>query len=257
MGCTKPTLLAVRRRCKAGVSLALCLKLLLSTTDVAADAASEADLHAAWETSGDLLQWGIPLAGLGLSFLLDGDSEPLSFDLSAFAAAPADPATAPGINWPGPRLGKSPRHDFFVAFARMETLTYGLKFGVDAQRPNGGGQSFPSGHTAASFMGAEFIRKNYGAWWGVPAYLAAGWVGWTRVDSHNHYWRDVLGGAAIGIAANYDFDAIETRAGTLSFGPALIEPAAALWEQRDPLQDNPLADTRSSPAPGLRLEWRF
>ena len=150
-----------------------------------------------FEKSGDILQWALPLAGLGMTLLLpDGDGKS---GLTAAAAAAADPlGNASALNWPGPRLGGSLLHDFAVAFARMEVATYGLKYTINAERPNGrNGQSFPSGHTASAFMGAEFIRKHHGNAWGVPAHLTAAWVGYTRVDSHNHYWTDVAGGALV------------------------------------------------------------
>jgi len=101
-------------------------------------------------------------------------------------------------------LNGSPRHDFVIAFGRMEAVTYGLKYSVDETRPNGQPHSFPSGHTSASFMGAEFIRKQYGWYAGAPAYLAASYVGWTRQQSRNHYSRDVFAGALIGILSNHD-----------------------------------------------------
>ena len=105
-------------------------------------------------------------------------------------------------------------------------------------------------------MGAEFIRKHYGPWWGAPAFAAAGWVGYTRVQSHNHYWRDVIGGAVVGIASNYDFDTLDTPLGELSFGPAAFAA----------MSDTPVGDDASgldAPAaampsvPGLRFELRF
>ncbi|TDU28488.1 PAP2 superfamily protein [Panacagrimonas perspica] len=210
-----------------------------------------ANEHPGWEKSGDVLQWGIPLFGLGLSFLMHPGQVESSFDLLL-----SDATDGSGLNWPGPRLRRSPWQDFLVSFARMEVATYGLKYSIDAKRPNGGGQSFPSGHSAAAFMGAEFIRKGYGFGWGVPAYLAAGWVGYTRVESHNHYWRDVLGGAAVGIASNYDFDDIETPVGTLNIGLASFTPdMGGHLAVDDPLAVTPFDAPR--PIPGLLFELAF
>lgn len=85
-------------------------------------------------------------------------------------------------------------------------VTYTLKYAVDRQRPRGGGgQSFPSGHTSASFQGATFLQMRYGWKAGVPAYVAASYVGWSRVEARRHYWTDVLGGAAIGALSSYVF----------------------------------------------------
>ncbi len=79
-----------------------------------------------------------------------------------------------------------------------QAITHALKASVDATRPNGGKHSFPSGHTSAAFAGASFLQKRYGWRYGAPAYAAAALVGWTRVESKNHYARDVAVGALIG-----------------------------------------------------------
>ena len=47
------------------------------------------------------------------------------------------------------------------------------------------------------------MRKRYGWEYGVPAYIFASFVGYSRVRAHEHYFRDVAAGAAIGIATTY------------------------------------------------------
>jgi membrane-associated phospholipid phosphatase len=84
-------------------------------------------------------------------------------------------------------------------------VTYGLKYAVNERRPDGGTQSFPSAHTSISFSAAEFMRKRYGWEYGVPAYALASFVGYSRVESRQHYAHDVVAGAAIGIASSYLF----------------------------------------------------
>jgi membrane-associated phospholipid phosphatase len=84
-------------------------------------------------------------------------------------------------------------------------VTYVLKYSINETRPNGGGQSFPSGHTSISFCSAEFMRKRYGWEYGVPAYLAGTFVGYSRVESNEHYPHDVVAGAAIGVASSFIF----------------------------------------------------
>ncbi|WP_205527246.1 phosphatase PAP2 family protein [Solimonas sp. K1W22B-7] len=218
------------------------------------------------EMSGDLLQFGVPVIGLALTFLLTRDRDTPKFDFSMLAApaAPgvADGDVAGGLNWPGPTLNGSPQRDFALAFTRMEVATYGLKYAVDAERPNGGPRSFPSGHTASAFMGAEFIRKEYGWGWGVPAYLTAGWVGYSRVETHNHYWRDVVAGALIGVASNHDFDTIRLRHGELSIGPTMLLPnsvsrpaAASGWN--DDKESGVLNGGHLDLSPGLQVRWTF
>ena len=84
-------------------------------------------------------------------------------------------------------------------------ITYGLKYTVNAERPNGGENSFPSGHATLSFCSAEFLRRRYGWSWGLPAYAVAGFVGYSRVDAREHYAGDVLAGAAIGAVSAWLF----------------------------------------------------
>ena len=79
-------------------------------------------------------------------------------------------------------------------------ITHGLKYAVDRKRPDGGNYSFPSGHTSAAFSGASFLGRRYGWKCGVPAYVAASYVGWSRVECDKHYWEDVIVGAFLGIS---------------------------------------------------------
>jgi len=80
-----------------------------------------------------------------------------------------------------------------------------LKYSVNRKRPNGHDRSFPSGHTAAAFVGAGYLQMRYGWAYGIPAYLLAGFTGYSRVESKNHWTSDVIAGAAIGIGANLLF----------------------------------------------------
>jgi len=84
-------------------------------------------------------------------------------------------------------------------------VTQGLKAVVHERRPNGEGRSFPSGHASISFAGATFLQMRYGWEYGVPALLAAAFVGYSRVDADEHWTKDVVGGAAIGIASAWIF----------------------------------------------------
>jgi membrane-associated phospholipid phosphatase len=84
-------------------------------------------------------------------------------------------------------------------------VTYLLKYTVNETRPNGGSQSFPSAHTSISFSAAEFMRKRYGWEYGIPAYAAASFVAYSRVEANEHHPRDVIAGAGIGIISSYIF----------------------------------------------------
>jgi membrane-associated phospholipid phosphatase len=80
-------------------------------------------------------------------------------------------------------------------------LTTTLKVTVNRSRPSGGDHSFPSGHTSATFASAGVLQQHFGWKAGIPAYAAAGFVGWTRVRDRAHWVSDVVFGAAVGLAS--------------------------------------------------------
>jgi membrane-associated phospholipid phosphatase len=92
-----------------------------------------------------------------------------------------------------------------LAYTSTMSVVYILKPLVDRTRPNGGSQSFPSGHAASAFAGAAFVQMRYGWKLGLPAYAVATFVAYSRVESKNHYTSDVVAGGAIGIGANLVF----------------------------------------------------
>ena len=95
--------------------------------------------------------------------------------------------------------------DLMQSLSVAWATTWGLKVIVDAERPNGGGHSFPSAHTTVAFASATHIWKRYGWQWGAPAAAAATMVATSRVDTRDHYVRDVLVGAAIGTVSSMLF----------------------------------------------------
>jgi len=80
--------------------------------------------------------------------------------------------------------------------------TYGLKYGITERRPNGDAHSFPSEHAALAFSSAGYLWRRYGYQYGIPATIFAGFVGYSRIESHKHYWHDVVAGAAIGLLSS-------------------------------------------------------
>jgi len=94
---------------------------------------------------------------------------------------------------------------FSKSFLTTLGSSYALKYSIDTDRPDGGEHSFPSGHAATAFSGASFLQRRYGWKYGIPAYAAASFVGWSRIESENHYLKDVVAGAAIGIISTYIF----------------------------------------------------
>ena len=81
-------------------------------------------------------------------------------------------------------------------------LTQVPKFAFNIERPNGGSHSFPSGHTATAFTGAELLRREYGKEYpyiAVAGYAVATTVAVMRVYNNAHWATDVLAGAGVGI----------------------------------------------------------
>lgn len=78
-----------------------------------------------------------------------------------------------------------------------------LKKTGNVVRPDGtSNNSFPSGHTATAFMGAEFMYQEYrdvSVWYGISGYLVATGTGAFRMYNNRHWFTDVAAGAGIGI----------------------------------------------------------
>lgn len=70
-------------------------------------------------------------------------------------------------------------------------------------RPDGSSYtSFPSGHTALAFAGAEFLKQEYkdlSPWYGFAGYAVATATGTLRMYNNKHWFSDVVTGAGIGI----------------------------------------------------------
>jgi len=88
---------------------------------------------------------------------------------------------------------------FIKSMGASFVVTHTIKRVVNKERPNGGDFSFPSGHTSAAFTGAAFIDYKFGLKYGLPAYILASFVGWSRVYAKKHDYIDVLGGIIVGV----------------------------------------------------------
>ena len=135
--------------------------------------ASQLDAQDGVERSGDVLATALPVAAL-ISTLVWKDDQPATLQ-------------------------------FAKTIVTSFGVTHVLKRVVNKPRPNGGHHAWPSGHTSSAFTGAAVLQIRHGWTVGIPAYLLAGYVGWTRVyvDAHD-YW-DFLGGAIIGVGSAYLF----------------------------------------------------
>ena len=90
-----------------------------------------------------------------------------------------------------------------TAYLIMGSSVTVLKRTTHRQRPNQTGfTSFPSGHTATAFMGAEFLYQEYkdvSPWYGVSGYFIAAGTGYLRMYNNKHWFSDVVAAAGIGI----------------------------------------------------------
>ena len=111
-----------------------------------------------------------------------------------------------------------------TGMAAMGIMVNALKYTVCELRPDGSRRnSFPSGHTATAFVGAELVRMEYGGWWGVAAYTVAAATGFLRMYNERHWCSDVLAGAGIGFLsakiANWLLPWEKRQLGKISFLP--------------------------------------
>lgn len=87
-----------------------------------------------------------------------------------------------------------------TSYACMALVSNVMKHSVRERRPDASTRnSFPSGHTATAFTGAELVRIEYGNYYGAAAYTVAVAVGVLRVCNDRHWTHDVIAGAGIGI----------------------------------------------------------
>ncbi len=93
-----------------------------------------------------------------------------------------------------------------MSYAIMAGLVNGIKYTAKEMRPDGStANSWPSGHTATSFVGATLLHKEYGLtrspWFSVAGYGVATATGVMRVLNNRHWVSDVMSGAGIGIVS--------------------------------------------------------
>ncbi len=89
-----------------------------------------------------------------------------------------------------------------TSFLLVFTSVTALKHITNIERPDGTSYSFPSGHTATAFAGAEFLWQEYkdkSIWYGISGYAVATATGIFRITNNKHWLTDVAAGAGIGI----------------------------------------------------------
>lgn len=90
-----------------------------------------------------------------------------------------------------------------MSYATMGIAVHSMKFAFNEKRPDSNAtNSFPSGHTATAFMGAQYLYEEYkdvSPWIGYAGYAVAAATGYLRIYNHRHYFNDVIAGACIGV----------------------------------------------------------
>lgn len=90
-----------------------------------------------------------------------------------------------------------------TSYLLMGLAVNAFKKTASVERPDGTSfNSFPSGHTATAFMGAELMMqefKNESIWYGISGYVVATGTGVFRMYNNRHWLTDVVAGAGIGI----------------------------------------------------------
>ena len=91
-----------------------------------------------------------------------------------------------------------------LSYGIMASFVNGIKYTAKEMRPDGSSaNSWPSGHTATSFVGATLLHKEYGLtrspWYSIAGYGVATATGVMRVLNNRHWVSDVMSGAGIGI----------------------------------------------------------
>lgn len=131
------------------------------------------------------------------------DFRPLHFD-NVIQLLPLSATVA--LSW----CGVPSRHEGWPLVRRtastlivVTAVTQPLKGLVGEMRPDySSTTSFPSGHTALAFSGAELLRLEYGQsspWIPAAGFAIAALAGFMRIYNDRHWTGDVLAGAGIGI----------------------------------------------------------
>lgn len=90
-----------------------------------------------------------------------------------------------------------------MSYLTMGILVNSMKYTIREPRPDSSSRnSFPSGHTATAFMGAEFLYQEYkevSPFIAYAGYAVATATAYLRIYNDRHWVNDVIAGACIGI----------------------------------------------------------
>jgi membrane-associated phospholipid phosphatase len=93
--------------------------------------------------------------------------------------------------------------DLLRANLLTQALTFGVKYAVRRDRPDGTCCSFPSAHASVTFASASVLERHFGyrsAW---PTFVIASYVAASRLTDNKHFLSDVVFGAALGMASGW------------------------------------------------------
>jgi membrane-associated phospholipid phosphatase len=146
----------------------------------------------------------------------------LSLGVAALALFAAAPARADSIETAGTALAIAlPVTAAGIAFSKRDWngvvdlglttiatvgTAYALKQVIKERRPDGSDfQSFPSDTQALASSGSSFLWARYGWQYGLPAFAASAFVGYSRVHAKKHHWYDTAASSAIALGYSVFF----------------------------------------------------
>jgi hypothetical protein len=137
-----------------------------------------------------------------------------------------------------------------ASFLTNTILVTALKHVTKVERPDStSNNSFPSGHTATAFMGAEMLYqeyKNVSPWIGVAGYAVAAGTGFFRMYNNRHWFTDVLAGAGIGI--------LSTKLSYWLYPKIMKKSSCSKSKLLKGMAGLPYYDGKQA---GVALQWRF
>ena len=125
----------------------------------------------------------------------------------------------------------------------------------------GGGESFPSGHTAEAFTVAASIAENYHRpWISALSYSVAGLVGYARMEHDDHWLSDVTAGAFIGVGVAKQVSKLNRSRRGIAFMPLEeqgvrgIRISVSVLSRASKLPEHAEVDGERQPVPRLDCE---
>ena len=133
------------------------------------------------------------------------------------------------LDWYGSRAGRRLALASLLSFLLAVSLKYVLRMPRPSLEGVEDPYGFPSVHSTSAFAGASVLALGDRRL--APLLALACLVAWSRVELGVHYPRDVVGGAALGLAIALAVRSLGPR-GTRALALALLALAVYLWRGR-------------------------